>query len=270
MFASGFIQNMIVVNFDTVDILLKSRRGEENVPVLIDAIQEHQGCTSFVSLACDLLSNISRMQAGISKIVRSSGGSVLHKLIRSTEASEVVQSAMTTLYNVAYGSSSFIGELVKTDCVSSITAALRASARNSELFAAAFGLLGLLAGSDKDAKQKISNQNNLISVVLDAIRNHKLLELEVEAFALLSSIEYHTADKQLSMNTAKSVLQSMEIFSEVEEIQFNGCKILLGVLAAQPESRALKSLLRTGSGREILMSVPSICKDAAQILLHNS
>ena len=260
---------MIVVNFDTVDILLKSKqRGEESlIPILIDAIQENQGCIDFVSLACDVLSNISLSKRGVSKIVRSFGGPVLHKLIKNTESNAIMQSAMATLYNVAYGSSSLIGELVKVDCVSSITAALEASARNPELSAAAFGLLGLLAGANEEAKRKISNPN-MISVVLDTVRNHKMLELELEAFTLLCSID-HTADKQLSMNTAKRVLQSMEIFSEEEEIQFNGCKTLLRVLAAQPESRALKSLLRTGSGREILMSVPSICKDAAQLLLHN-
>ena len=258
---------MIVVTFDTVDILLKTKRGEKSVIfVLVNAIRENQREIEFVSAACDVLCNLSLCKKGISKIIRSNFAAVLQELIKTTEeSSEVVQSSMTLLYNMAYSSTALLRELAEADCTSSVIEVLKSSSKDPELYAASFGLLGLLAGIDTVPRAKISNPN-MISMVLDAIRDHKNLELELEALSLLSSIE-HPADKQLSMKTAKNVLESMETFHNEDEILTSGCKILLGIMRAQPESRALKSLLRSNSGRNTLSSVPNSFRDAVDEVL---
>jgi hypothetical protein len=259
---------MIVVSFGTVDILLKSKRGEDSiVSVLIDAIQENPSSTDFVAAACDVLANLSLSKKGVSKITRCGGGLVLLELIKSSQDSQVTKTAISCLYNLAYSSASLLGDLVKADCASSIITILDSSAKDPTFYTASFGLLSLLAGVDKDTKDRISNIH-MISMVLDAIRNHNIFELELEAFSLLCSIE-HTVDRQLSMNTAKRILESMETFPDEEDIQAYGCKILLGLMKAQPENRALRSLIRTGSGKGILSSVPLSCEDLARRLLQD-
>ena len=258
---------MIVVSFDTVDILLKSKRGEESIiPLLINAIQENLDCDTFVAAACDVLSNLSLEDKGASKIVGCGGGLVVHELFTSTQDPGILQVAVQILYNLAYMSTSLLQQLAKTDFATSLIATLKAS-KDSSLFAASFGLLSLIAGVDQGTREKLSD-TVMITMVLDAIRRHaKMPELLEEALSILSSVDYSAGDKQLGLTVAKRILECMTIFPDEEAIQTDGCKILLGIMSAQGESRALKSLLHATSSKETISAVPSSCKGMAHRLL---
>lgn len=258
---------MIVVTFDTVDILLKTKQGEQSIIfVLVDAIRENQRNIEFVSAACDVLCNMSLNKKGISKIIRSNCAPILHELIKTTEdSSSIVQSSMVLLYSIAYSSTSALKKLAKADCTSCIIETLNSSSKDPELYVASFGLLGLLAGVDSDARVKVSNPD-MISMAFNAIRDHNNLELELEALTLLNSIEIST-DKQHSMKIAKAVLESMETFQDEVNILTMGCNILHSIMRAQPESRALNSLLRSNSSRNILSAVPDSLRATVDELL---
>ena len=263
---SCLIQNLTVVSVDTIDFLLKPKRGEESiVPVLLNAIQENQNCVDFVSATCRLLLNISLSKKGVSKIINAGGGIVLQDLIKMTQALEVVRPSLSILHNLAYGSASLLGELVKIDCASSIIATLRSSPKDHDLCTASFGLLGLLGRADKDTRETISNQK-IISMVLDTIQEIKMLNLQVKAFSLLNSIDY-TVGNELFIKTAKRILDSMQDYPGDREIQYYGCKILLKLVTAAPKSRALKNLIRTGSGKKCLSLVPNSCRCVRDMLL---
>eukprot|EP00804_Cyclotella_cryptica_P020044 CCRYP_014867-RA/>CCRYP_014867-RA protein AED:0.37 eAED:0.37 QI:56/1/0.5/1/1/0/2/0/203 len=203
---------MIVVSFDTVRILLKATGGDDIISVLINGIASYTSdgncCFDFVVAACDVLANLALDKRGQSRIARRGGGAIFHELIKMNKDSpEVVQPAISTLYNLACGSSTVLKDLAKADCISSVIAVLNTSTRDPSIFATSLGFLKELAGVDNRTKREISSQG-FISRVLDAIRRCPLLEVQLNAFSLLSSIT-PTGDKQLSMNTAKTILESM-------------------------------------------------------------
>ncbi|KAL7519454.1 hypothetical protein ACHAWX_004211 [Stephanocyclus meneghinianus] len=268
---SCFIQNMIVVSFDTVNILLKGTRGDDIISVLINGIQENQG-VDFVVAACDVLANLAQDKRGQSRLIRMGCGAIFHELIKiNRDFPEVAQPAMLTLYNLACNSSTLLKDLAMADCTSSIIALLNHSTRNPLVCSTSLGFLKKLAGANNDAILKISSQS-CISMVLDAIQHCHLLELQLNAFSLLGSIPL-TDDRQVCMNAAKRILESMHNFPDEEAIQSGGCQILRQVMRAHPQSRALKSLFRSGSGRQILSSVmkayPKSCKDDVDRLLYD-
>jgi hypothetical protein len=145
---------------------------------------------------------------------------------------------------------------------------LKAS-KDSSLSAASFGLLSLIAGVDQGTREKISD-TVMITMVLDTIRRHaKMPELLEEALSILSLADYSVGDKQLGLAVAKRILECMTAFPGEEAIQTDGCKILLRVMSAQGESRALKSLLHATSSKETMSAVPSSCKGMAHRLLND-
>ena len=93
-----------------------------------------------------------------------------------------------------------------------------------------------------------------------------MLNLQVKAFSLLNSIDY-TVGNELFIKTAKRILDSMQDYPGDREIQYNGCKILLKLVTAEPKSRALKNLIRTGSGKKCLSLVPNSCRCVRDMLL---
>lgn len=267
---------MMVVSFDTVNILLKIRRGDsfpDILSVLVNAMKDNQECVDLVSAVCDVLANVSLDGNGAPRIVRCGGGTVLHELISPDSAyqnhPEVLLPAVSTLYNLAWSSSTLLKKLANAECASHILSLLnKSSARDPTLYTVSFGLLKELVVVDSKSKEQISN-SEVVSMVLDAIRHCSSLELLLNAFSLLKSITI-PADKQLTMNMAKRILQSMEDFADEEAIQSDGCQILFHAIVALPESRALKSLLRTGASKVILKSAmesfPVSCKDAHELI----
>jgi hypothetical protein len=261
---------MIIVSFDTVDIVLKSKRGDESIiPVLINAVDGNQDNDDFVTAACDVLKNLSLVKKGVSKIVSCGGGQVLHNLVKNSQKPHLSQAAIEILYNLAFASSSLLGQLAKSDCPSSIISTLNSLPKDPSHAGSSFGLLSLLAGANEGARKKVSNPS-MAHMVLDAIRRHaNSPDLIEEAFSLLSAVEYHPEEKQLGLAVAKRTLEAMDAFRDEEAIQTDGCKILLSIVRAQGEMRALKSLLHSISTKEILAAVPDCCRGAANKLLES-
>ena len=256
---SSFLQNMMVVSSTAVKSIVGMNSGRDGHPciisVIVKAINANCENESLVLSVCGLLANVALHKNG--KIALSNAGTAktLHGILKSSKHADIVQAAMSALYHLVSNNNLLNEDLIKDGYVATIIAAIHVF-RNPGIANVSFGLLKELATLKEDMAKEVKN-SGAITLAIDAIQNHSdIPELHGNVFSLLE-ITVSAENKQLHVKIAKRILESMQKHPEEEILQSDGCR----VLASLQKNRALKTLLRTGFGKKILVLARSVFPD---------
>ena len=225
----------------------RNRKGGHHgiIRILLDSIQLNSDKNEFVCSACGLLSNIARTVTGNKSIVEAGGSIILHLLLKSSKSLEVTRSTISALYNLASNNDRVKEDLAKAGCVGTTIEAVNAF-RDPMLFTSSFGLLRELA----------SSVGAIFQETIDSV-----------AATLGTDAIYGRPGRPELHAFAKRVLESMESYPKEEQLQANGCHVLMAI----PQTRAVKSLFRSGLGKRVLAAAgetfPDSCECIARGLL---
>ena len=158
------------------------------------------------------------------------------------------------------------GNTDSQDLLPTLLTAIEMNANDSDLL---FSVFGLLLNVSFDAKGCSTLQDlEVVTVAVDAIRDHQdSPELHELAFVLLQNmIPADGESEQQDLVIAQLVLQSMQMHSEEEMIQINGCQ-LLDTIYMQTDT--VRGLVRSQSNMLTLASekFPDSCKSLVHGLL---
>ena len=152
------------------------------------------------------------------------------------------------------------------DLLPTLLTAIEMNANDSDLL---FSVFGLLLNVSFDAKGCSTLQGlEVVTVAVNAIRDHQdSPELHELAFVLLqNTLPADGESEQQDLVIAQLVLQSMQMHSEEEMVQINGCQ-LLDIIYTQAD--AVRGLVRSQSNMLTLASekFPDSCKSLVHGLL---